>query len=255
MELDELKKMKGSQKVTMLTAYDYQIAKILDESGLDMILVGDSLGNVVLGYEGTKQVTMNDMERHISAVARGVKKAHIIGDMPIASYDNVNDAKKNAKRLIDAGAQSVKLEGLNSEVIKALITSGIPVMGHLGLLPQTAIDLKVKGKKRDEADRILADALELDRLGVYGIVLECIPMGLAKKITDNVKALTIGIGAGVNCDGQVLVVNDMLGMLHDHKPKHVKQYANLYEVIKTAAQNYISEVKEEKFPTDEYSFH
>ncbi|MBN1683053.1 3-methyl-2-oxobutanoate hydroxymethyltransferase [Candidatus Bathyarchaeota archaeon] len=255
MELNELIKMKGSQKVTMLTAYDYQIAKILDESGIDMILVGDSLGNVVLGYEGTKQVTMNDMERHIAAVARGVKKAHIIGDMPIASYNNVSDALKNAKKLINAGAHSVKLEGLNPEVIRALVSSGMPVLGHLGLLPQTAVDLKVKGKKRDEADRIFSDALELDKLGVYGIVLECIPVGLAKKITDNVNALTIGIGAGVHCDGQVLVINDMLGMLHNHKPKHVKQYVNIYEVIKTATQNYISDVKGEKFPTDEYSFH
>lgn len=255
MEIEKLTRMKGNQKVTMLTAYDYQTAKILDEAGIDMILVGDSLGNVILGYEGTKQVTMSDMERHISAVARGVKHAHIIGDMPIASYDNKVDALKNSKRLIAAGAHSVKLEGLNSDVIKALISSGIPVMGHLGLLPQTAIDLKVKGKKREEAERIYADALELDKLGVYGIVLECIPVALSQKITNGVKSLTIGIGAGVDCDGQVLVVNDMLGMLQDHKPKHVKLYANLHDIIKNAAQSYIDEVKAKTFPTDEYSFH
>jgi len=255
MNVDDLKKRKGGQKVTMLTAYDYQMAGILDEAGIDTILVGDSLGNVVLGYEGTRQVTMDDMVRHIQAVARGSERAHIVGDMPIASYDTPSDALSNAKRLVDAGADSVKLEGLKPDIIRAILSSGIPVVGHLGLLPQTAEDLKVRGKTGDEAERILRDAVELDQLGVYAIVLECIPLMLAKKITESVKALTIGIGAGPHCDGQVLVINDMLGMTPGHRPRHVKRYADLRKVVGDAAQRYIDEVKSGAFPDDEHSFH
>ena len=255
MEIDELKLMKGVRKIAVLTAYDYQTALILDKAGIDMILVGDSLGMVLLGYKGTRQVTMADMERHIGAVARGTKHVHIVGDMPISSYNNVEDAMKNARRLMDAGADSVKLEGLRRDVITALISSGVPVMGHLGLLPQTAEDFKVKGKNREEADRIYADAMELDRLGVYSIVLECIPLQLAKSITEGVKALTIGIGAGVYCDGQVLVINDMLGLAEGHKPKHVKLYADLNKVIYGAVLDYIDDVRNSAFPTKENSFH
>ena len=241
--------------MTVLTAYDAQTAKIMDKAGIDMILVGDSLGMVVLGYKDTKQVTMEDMIRHTEAVARGAPHTHIIGDLPINSYDTVEDAIRNSRRLLEAGAHSVKLEGNKAEVIRALVAEGIPVMGHLGLLPQTAEVMKVRGKKLSEAERILADAKELEELGVFSVVLECIPLKLAKQVTEAIGVLTIGIGAGVHCDGQVLVVNDMLGMDEGYSPKHSKNYANLNDVIGEAFRTYIEEVKAGKFPTDKQSFH
>ncbi len=255
MDIEHLRRLKGVKKVVMLTAYDYQMAKILDDAGVDIILVGDSLGMVVLGYKDTKNVTMADMIRHTEAVARGARTAVIVGDMPIATYDNVEDALRNAQRFMDAGADAVKLEGNKTEVTEALISSGIPVMGHVGLLPQTADQLKVRGKKRNEAERIYADALKLDGLGVFSIVLECIPLRLARRITEAVNSITIGIGAGVHCDGQVLVVNDMLGMEEGFKPKHVKRYAHLSKDISDAMQIFIEEVRSGKFPDDEHSFH
>jgi len=255
MNIEQLKRLKGVGKVVMLTAYDYQMAKILDTAGLDIILVGDSLGMVVLGYEGTRQVTMVDMIRHTEAVARGAESAIIVGDMPIGTYDNVGDALKNAQRFIDAGADAVKIEGNKPEIVEALISSGVPVMGHLGLLPQTAEEFKVRGKRREEADRIYADALELDGLGVFSIVLECVPIKLSKRITDAVSCLTIGIGAGAACDGQVLIVNDLLGMDEGFNPKHVKRYAHLSETIREAVLRFMEEVKNGKFPDDAHSFH
>lgn len=255
MEIDEVRRLKGVRKVTVLTAYDYQTAKIMDVAGIDIILVGDSLGMVVLGYEDTKQVTMEDMIRHTQAVARGVESAIIIGDLPIHSYETVEDALTNAGKLMEAGAHAVKLEGYKPDAVKALIEEGIPVQGHLGLLPQTADVMKVRGKKRSEAERILAEARELDALGVFSLVLECIPLKLAKQVTEAVGTLTIGIGAGVHCDGQVLVVNDMLGMDEGYSPKHSKIFANLNDIIRDAVERYIEEVKEGKFPTDRHSFH
>jgi 3-methyl-2-oxobutanoate hydroxymethyltransferase len=255
MDADQLKSLKGVRRVTVLTAYDYQTAKIMDEAGIDMILVGDSLGMVVLGYEDTKSVTMEDMIRHTEAVARGVRSALIIGDLPIHSYDTVEDALANSRRLMEAGAHAVKLEGHKPDIVKALIEDGIPVQGHLGLLPQTAEVMKVRGKKRREAERILAEAKELDALGVFSLVLECIPLKLAKEVTEAVGTLTIGIGAGVNCDGQVLVVNDMLGMDKGYSPKHSKIFANLNNIIREAVETYIEEVKAGEFPTDKHSFH
>ena len=255
MDTEQLKSLKGVRRVTVLTAYDYQTAKIMDEAGIDMILVGDSLGMVVLGYEDTKSVTMEDMIRHTEAVSRGVESALIIGDLPIHSYDTVEDALTNSRRLMEAGAHAVKLEGYNPDVVKALIEDGIPVQGHLGLLPQTAEVMKVRGKKRSEAERILEEARELDALGVFSLVLECIPLKLAKEVTEAVGTLTIGIGAGVHCDGQVLVVNDMLGMDKGYSPKHSKTFANLYNVIREAVEAYIKEVKANEFPTDRHSFH
>ena len=255
MEIDEVRRLKGVRKVTVLTAYDYQTAKIMDVAGIDIILVGDSLGMVVLGYEDTKQVTMEDMIRHTQAVARGVESAIIIGDLPIHSYETVEDALTNAGKLMDAGAHAVKLEGYKPDAVKALIEEGIPVQGHLGLLPQTADVMKVRGKKRSEAERILAEAREMDALGVFSLVLECIPLKLAKQVTEAVGTLTIGIGAGVHCDGQVLVVNDMLGMDEGYSPKHSKIFANLNDIIGDAVERYIEEVKAGKFPTDRHSFH
>ena len=255
MEIDEVRRLKGVRKVTVLTAYDYQTAKIMDAAGIDIILVGDSLGMVVLGYEDTKQVTMEDIIRHIQAVARGVESAIIIGDLPIHSYETVEDALTNAGKLMEAGAHAVKLEGYKPNAVKALIEEGIPVQGHLGLLPQTADVMKVRGKKRSEAERILAEARKLDALGVFSLVLECIPLKLAKQVTEAVSTLTIGIGAGVHCDGQVLVVNDMLGMDEGYSPKHSKIFANLNDIIRDAVERYIEEVKAGKFPTDRHSFH
>jgi 3-methyl-2-oxobutanoate hydroxymethyltransferase len=255
MEIDEVRRLKGVRKVTMLTAYDYQTAKIMDAAGIDMILVGDSLGMVVLGYGDTKQVTMEDMIRHTQAVARGVESAIIIGDLPINSYDTGEDALTNSRRLVEAGAHAVKLEGYKPDAVKDLIDEGVPVQGHVGLLPQTADVMKVRGKKRSEAERILAEARGLDALGVFSLVLEGIPLKLSKQVTEAVGTLTIGIGAGVHCDGQVLVVNDMLGMDVGFSPKHSKMFANLNDIIGDAVERYIEEVKAGKFPTDRHSFH
>ncbi len=255
MDVEGLKRLKGIRKVVMLTAYDYQTAKILDAAGVDVILVGDSLGMVVLGYSDTKSVTMEDMVRHTGAVARGTKSALVVSDMPIDTYNNAEDAVKNAGRLIRVGADAVKLEGYNPEVIDALTSSGIPVMGHVGLLPQTAERYMVRGKSREEAERIMSDAAALDRHGVFSMVLESIPLGLARLVTGSVGAVTIGIGAGIQCDGQVLVINDMLGMDTDFKPKHVKRYAFLGEAIREAANKFIEDVRNGRFPDDAHSFH
>ena len=255
MKANELKQLKGKRKVTVLTAYDAQMARIQDNAGVDVVLVGDSLGMVVLGYDNTRHVTMNDMIRHTGAVSRGVEKAHIVSDMPVNSFKTSEDAVRNAKALLDAGADSVKIEGRSIDAISALLKEGIPVMGHVGLLPQTAEVMKVKGKKKSEAEQIIEDAKALDDLGVYAIVLECIPAKLGAKITKIVNAITIGIGAGVDCDGQVLVVNDMLGMEKGYVPKHAKVYVDLNEVIGKAVMEYVEDVKKGKFPDDDYIFH
>lgn len=239
----------------MLTAYDYQTAKLIDEVGIDIILVGDSLGMVVLGHKNTKNVTMGQMIHHTKAVVNGAKNIYIIGDMPIHSYDTVDDALVNAKKFMETGAHGVKIEGNKPDVIKVLLKEGIPVMGHLGLLPQTAEKYNVRGKEDLEAKRIYEDALELDKLGVFSIVLECVPEDLAKKITESVKVPTIGIGAGKYCRGQVLVINDLLGMDESFKPKHVKRYADLSKTIKNAVSKFKEEVLEGKFPDDEHTFH
>ena len=253
--VEKIRAKKGKEKIIMLTAYDYQMAKLLDEVGIDLILVGDSLGMVFQGHPNTKSVTMEHMVYHIEAVARGAKRTPIIGDMPIHSYDTVEDALRNAKRLIEAGAHGVKLEGLHPQVISALIENQIPVMGHVGMLPQTAETYRVRGKKREEAERILQDAVELDKLGVFAIVLECIPESLAKKITESINAPTIGIGAGRYCDGQVLVINDLLGMDESFKPKFVKHYAKLAQVIKAAVRQFVDEVRSGVFPDDAHTYH
>lgn len=252
MNIEQIKKKK---KIVMLTAYDYQTAKLIDEVGIDIILVGDSLGMVVLGHKNTKNVTMGQMIHHTKAVVNGAKNIYIIGDMPIHSYDTVDDALVNAKKFMETGAHGVKIEGNKPDVIKVLLKEGIPVMGHLGLLPQTAEKYNVRGKEDLEAKRIYEDALELDKLGVFSIVLECVPEDLAKKITESVKVPTIGIGAGKYCRGQVLVINDLLGMDESFKPKHVKRYADLSKTIKNAVSKFKEEVLEGKFPDDEHTFH
>jgi len=253
--LDELKMLKEKRKIVMLTAYDYQIAKLLDDIGIDLILVGDSLGMVVLGYKNTKAVTMQEMLHHTRAVARGATNTPIVGDMPINSYNTVADALKNAKNFLDAGAHGVKIEGNKPRIIKALLNEDIPVMGHVGLLPQTAENYHVKGKEKSEAEKIFSDALELDKLGIFTIVLECIPESLATKITKTIKTPTIGIGAGKHCDGQVLVINDMLGLDESFTPKYLKRYANLSNVIRQAVTEFKKEVLEGKYPDKEHTYH
>jgi len=254
-KLDELKTLKNKRKIVVLTAYDCQIAKILDDIGVDIILVGDSLGMVVLGYKNTKSVTMQEMIHHTRAVARGTKKTSIVGDMPINSYNTVADALKNARDFLDAGAHGVKIEGNKPEIINALLKEDIPVMGHVGLLPQTAESYRVRGKEEAEAEKIFSDALEVDRLGVFTMVLECIPENLAKKITEAVEAPTIGIGAGKYCDGQVLVINDMLGFDESFTPKYLKRYASLSQVIRGAVTRFKEEVLEGEYPDKEHTYH
>ena len=252
---EKIKQKKGKEKIIMLTAYDYQIAKILDETDIDLILVGDSLGMVVQGHSNTKSVTLRDMIYHVKAVARGAKNTSIIGDMPINSCNTVEDSLKNARQFLEAGAHGVKIEGNRSQVVRTLIEEGIPVMGHVGMLPQMAETYRVKGKKPEEAEKIFRDALDLDKLSVFSIVLECIPESLAKKITENVTTPTIGIGAGKYCDGQVLVINDMLGFDESFKPKYVKRYANLNKAIRDAVAKFTEEVSAGNYPDKEHTYH
>ena len=253
-------KAKG-EKLTMLTAYDYTTAKIIDESGINSILVGDSLGMVMLGYEDTLSVTMEDMIHHISAVARGTKEALIIGDMPFMSYSTgVRDAVINAGRLMSEGrANCVKLEGGKevSDIIRAIVDAKIPVCAHIGLTPQAVNSLggfKVQGKDEESAKKLVEDALAIRQAGAFAVVLECVPALLAKKITDMLDIPTIGIGAGAYCDGQVLVYQDMLGLYSDFSPKFVKKFANVGEVMRDGIKKYIEEVKSGAFPKEEHTF-
>lgn len=258
---NKIKKKKGVEKITMLTCYDYQMAKILDAAGVDMLLIGDSVGNVALGFKDTTMVTMPDMIHHVAAVARGAENAFVVSDMPFLSYNlTIADTLKNAGDLIRAGAKAVKVEGGEHiiEHVKALTDVGIPVVGHLGLTPQAVNQLGgylIQGKTNETANKIINDALLLQKAGAFCLVLECVPGELAEIITEKLDIPTIGIGAGTKCDGQVLVINDVLGM-SDNKPnKFVKQYANLYEVITNAVTGYINDVKEEKFPAEDNIFH
>jgi len=254
-KLEEIRLRKGKEKIVMLTAYDYQTARIVDEVGVDLILVGDSLGVVIQGSPDTKSVTMQDMLYHTRAVARGSQHTPIIADMPIDSYNTTEDALANATRLLKAGAHGVKLEGNKTEVIKALMESGVQVMGHLGLMPQIAETYRVKGKDLDEAQRIYNDATQVDDLGVLAIVLECIPEALSRRITESVKTLTIGIGAGKYCDGQVLVINDMLGLSSDVGPKFVKRYADLNKLVAKAIATFKKEVVSGEYPDKDHTYH
>ncbi|HPM43641.1 MAG TPA: 3-methyl-2-oxobutanoate hydroxymethyltransferase, partial [Candidatus Omnitrophota bacterium] len=250
-------KKRSGAKITMLTAYDYSTARIVDEAGIDMILVGDSLGMVVLGYDSTVPVTMEDMIHHAKAVRRGTKNALLVGDMPFKSYATKSEALRNANRFVkEAGCDAVKLEGgtealqVTSEIVKA----GIPVMGHLGLTPQSAAEFKVQGKDAASAHRIFTEAGELEKAGCFSIVLECIPDAVAKIITDRLTIPTIGIGAGPNCDGQVLVINDLVGLFDKFVPKFVKQYAKISLSISEAVKKYKEEVEKGIFPDEQHSF-
>lgn len=253
-------KQKG-KKITMLTAYDYSTAKLLDEAGVDSILVGDSLGMVMLGYDNTLKVTMDDMLHHAKAVKRGVKNAYVIGDMPFLSYHiNAEEAVRNAGRFIrEASVDAVKLEGAYNVIdkIEAIINAQIPVIGHIGLTPQSVNvfgGFKVQGREEEGANKLLEEALLLERVGVTAIVLECVPAKLSKIISEKLTIPTIGIGAGSGCDGQVLVIQDMLGMYNDFTPKFVKKYASLGEEIKKSVETYIEEVESTSFPEEKHTF-
>ena len=249
------------EKVTMLTAYDYSMAKLIDEAGLNMILVGASLGMVMLGYEDALSVTMEDMIHHTSAVARGAKQALVVADMPFMSYQtSVYDAVVNAGRLMKEGrAQAVKLEGGRefADHIKAITAASIPVVAHLGLTPQSLNafgGFKVQGKSEAAARKLLEDARIVEEAGAVAVVLECVPARLAKLVTEKLHVPTIGIGAGADCDGQVLVYQDMLSMFGDFKPKFVKRFGEVGSVMKEAFQNYSDEVKAGTFPAPEHTF-
>lgn len=266
--VSDIMALKNKRKITMLTAYDYPLASLIDRAGIDMILVGDSVANVVLGLESTTQVGMTEMLHHAKAVTRAVKHALVIGDMPYESYQtspdgeavNPEESVKNAKRFIDeAKCDAIKLEWFDRclEVTAQLIKAGLPVMGHIGLTPQTADKLggfKVQGKDADQAKRLIEQAQGLENLGCFSLVLECVPDKIAEMITKKIKIPTIGIGAGIHCDGQVLVTHDALGLFERFTPKFVRKYINLTTLISQAIEEYKKEVREEKFPTKEHSF-
>jgi len=248
----EITKMKGSRRISTLTCYDYSFAKQLDGI-VDIILVGDSLGNVVLGLDSTQGVTINDMLRHTEAVSRGVSRSMVVSDLSYKSYKTTRQAVANAKKLLHAGAQAVKPEG-RPEIVRALCKAGIPVMGHVGLLPQTASKWGVTGKDQKTAREIIALAHEIADAGAFSLVIECVPAVLAKDVTRSVVIPTIGIGAGPHCDGQVLVLYDMLGLFGDFTPKFVNRYAELGQAVKCAVGDYTRDVRSGRFPSKKHSF-
>ena len=261
--ITKLKAMKKrGERIAMLTAYDYPGARLVEEAGVPIILVGDSLAMVVLGYDTTIPVTMEEMLHHVKAVVRGTHRAHIVADMPFMSFQaDPQEALRNAGRMLkEGGAQSVKLEGGQhvAETVRLLVSSGIPVMGHLGLTPQSVNQFggyKVQGKTQAGAEKLVDDAVALEQAGAYAMVLETIPAQLAQVITERVSIPTIGIGAGPHCDGQVQVFHDMLGLFTDFVPRHAKLYAQIGEAVKEAVSQYVMEVQDGAFPTERESFY
>ncbi len=257
-----LRKMKErGEKITMLTAYDATFARLLDESHVDILLVGDSLGMVIQGYETTLPVTLDEVIYHTRAVARGTRRAQVVGDMPFMSYQSgIETALQNAGRLVkEGGAEAVKLEGgaQHAELVERMVGCGIPVMGHIGLTPQSFHQLggyKVQGRDQDGAARLVADAKALQDAGAYSLVLECVPSEIAKEITEALEIPTIGIGAGIHCDAQVLVIYDLLGMDESFKPKFVRRYEHLGTRIRTAVDAYVADVRDSNFPNEDESF-
>ena len=247
--LDKYRDMKKrGEKITALTAYDYPTARLLDEGGIDVILVGDSLGMVVLGYEDTTQVTLEEMLHHTRAVARGVKNALLVGDMPIHTFDSPDEAVATAKKFLDAGAQAVKLEGGASHVahIEAITRAGIPFMAHIGMLPQQVREqggYKVKGKTQSEAEALIADARAVEKAGAFSVVLEIVMAKIAEQITNAISIPTIGIGSGENCDGQILVTHDLIGFFPWFTPKFVSPEARVAEEIRKAARAFIERTR------------
>jgi 3-methyl-2-oxobutanoate hydroxymethyltransferase len=260
--LAEIRSMKAEgKKISMLTAYDSSMARLLSSCGVDILLVGDSLGMVMLGYDSTVPVTMDEMLHHTKAVRRGAPESFIIADMPYgANHTGKRDAVINGIRFLkEAGCDAVKLEGglEMCGIVRALVDAGVPVMAHIGLTPQTASQLggyKLQGKGLDDARRLLAEAKGLEEAGAFGLLIECIPEKLAQVITESIAIPTIGIGAGVHCDGQVLVTHDLLGMFDKFTPKFVKKYADLSPIIKESIQQYNTEVRAGSYPGTEHSF-
>jgi 3-methyl-2-oxobutanoate hydroxymethyltransferase len=253
--------MKGrGERIVMVTAYDYTFARLAEEAGVDSILVGDSLGQMILGHDSTVPVTMDDMVHHTRAVARGAPRALVVGDMPFLSYHiSVEEALRNAGRLMqEAGARAVKLEGAAvAGTVEKMVAAGIPVMGHLGLTPQSINVLgrhRVQGKTREAAERILHDAIKLEEAGIFALVLETVPSPLAALISRRLSIPTIGIGAGVGCDGQVQVISDLLGLTPGYIPKHARKYAEGASTFIEAMRQYGADVRASRFPTDEQSF-
>jgi len=256
-----IRDLKGKEKFSCLTAYDYSTARLIDEAGMPLILVGDSLAMTMLGYETTLPVTMEEMLHHTAAVVRGVKNALVVADMPFMSYQAaIEEAIANAGRFIkDSGAAAVKIEGgaFRAPLVRALVQNGMPVLGHIGLTPQSVRETggyKVRGKREEDASGLLADAQELDKAGVFALVLECVPATLGKEITRSISVPTIGIGAGAGCDGQILVTHDLLGLYAGHVPKFVKQYAALGDEMKNAFQAYRKDVESGAFPSEEQEY-
>lgn len=260
--IHDLKAMKDrGEKFAMLTAYDYPTARLAEEAGVPVILVGDSLGMVVLGYESTVRVTMDDMLHHVKAVMRGSTKAMVVGDLPFMSYQaSPEEAVRNAGRLMqEGGATAVKLEGgaAVAETAKRIVDAGIPCMGHIGLTPQSVHQLgghKVQGKTPAAAVKLLADAQQLEQAGCFAIVLETIPVALARLVSERVSIPTIGIGAGPYCDGQVQVIHDILGLYEDFKPRHARRYMEGADIIRNAISRYVGDVRERRFPSEAESF-
>ena len=248
------------KKICALTAYDCPTAMYLDQAGIDLILVGDSLGMVVLGYENTLQVTMEDMLHHCSAVARGTERALTVGDMPFLSYATPQQGLENAGRFLqEAGMEAVKLEGGREmyDTVKRIVTAGIPVLGHIGYTPQHSLQFGTKvvqGREKEAAQKLVNDAKALEDAGAFAVVLECMPKKLSAEISSTIKIPTIGIGSGPGCDGQILVTNDLLGLYDRMKPKFVKKYADMANQMKLSFSAYIDEVRAGKFPTDRHSF-
>ena len=250
-----------AKPIVMITAYDYTSARIVENAGVDIILVGDSLGQVVLGYDSTVPVTMEDMLHHIKAVVRGTNKVHIVGDLPFMSYQaNRSDAIRNAGRLLkEGGAQSVKLEGGRhvAKTVQRIVQAGIPVMAHIGLTPQAVNQLggyRIQGRTTKAAVELIEDAKAVEEAGAYSIVLEGVPSQLAQIVTERLSIPTIGIGAGVHCDGQVQVFHDMMGLYTDFTPKHARKYANLADEMTGAVADYINDVRAQSFPSEDESF-
>lgn len=258
---ETLRSMKGKEKISMLTSYDFTIAQMVDAGGIDAILVGDSASNVMAGHETTLPITLDQMIYHAQSVVRAAKRCLVVVDLPFGTYQSdPQRALDSAVRIMkESGAHAVKLEG-GAEVeksIKRIINAGIPVMGHLGLTPQSIYQFgtyKVRAKEEEEAQKLINDAKLLEDLGAFSVVMEKIPAQLAKKVTESISIPTIGIGAGAHCDGQVLVVHDMLGMTHEFKPKFLRQYLNLYDEITKAVENYVSDVKNVDFPNEKEQY-
>ncbi len=256
------KKQKG-ERIVALTAYDFPTAKIEQEAGVDLILVGDSLGMVVLGYENTIPVTMEEMIHHTKAVARAVQRPLIVGDMPYFSFHlSADETVRNASRFLkEAGAQAVKLEGASKKrlkLIETMVDAEIPVMGHVGLTPQSIYHLghfKVRGKEIEEAKKIMEGAVNLEKAGVFSVILECVPLELAREITQKLAVPTIGIGAGPFCDGQILVFHDLVGYANGYLPKFVKRYADIHGTLNEALRKYREDVRGGRFPDDDHSYH